>query len=320
MVLIAISVYLGYRLGKIQHLKTLPTFTNSCLREGQDSLINPLLECETLNKATNIEIKTFDQHIEQLVNQSKNEGKANKIAVYFRDLNNGPWFGINQDENFFPASLIKVPVMIAYFKKAEQEPQILEQELRFDENIPDANNLQHFKPAQTIEVGKVYKISELIEKMVIYSDNNAYQLLLNHIGPESIMQVFRDLGLPPPKYQDTEDVNSVHDYATFWRVLFNASYLNREDSKKALEILTKTIFSQGIVAGIPSNVQVAHKFGNYIRGVEIQMHDCGIVYYPQKPYIACIMTRGTDVDKQIGVMQDISRKIYQEVNDQTTSN
>jgi len=48
---------------------------------------------------------------------------------------------------------------------------------------------------------------------------------------------------------------------------------------------------------------------------QIQIHDCGIVYYPKNPYILCIMTRGTDFAVQERAIQDLSKFIYNKVDD-----
>jgi hypothetical protein len=53
----------------------------------------------------------------------------------------------------------------------------------------------------------------------------------------------------------------VKDYATFFRVLFNSSYLNKKNSEWVLELLSTTEFNSGIVAGLSPDIQVAHKFG-----------------------------------------------------------
>ena len=42
-----------------------------------------------------------------------------KISFYYRDLNHGAWIGINENEKYTPSSLLKVTIMIAYFKEAE---------------------------------------------------------------------------------------------------------------------------------------------------------------------------------------------------------
>jgi hypothetical protein len=62
------------------------------------------------------------------------------------------------------------------------------------------------------------------------------------------------------------------------------------------------MYNDGLKAGIPANIELAHKFGE--RGIigmngreQKQLHDCGIIYYPKHPYILCIMTRGYERDK-----------------------
>ncbi len=88
-------------------------------------------------------------------------------------------------------------------------------------------------------------------------------------------------------------------------------------SSRALELLTKTAFNDGLRAGVPENIEVAHKFGERILPNNIQqLHDCGIVYIPNKPYLLCIMTRGKDMHTLQGVIEEISSSVYAEVNPQ----
>jgi hypothetical protein len=60
---------------------------------------------------------------------------------------------------------------------------------------------------------------------------------------------------------------------------------------------------------------VAHKFG--IRDIageqEKQFHDCGIVYYPKRPYLLCVMTRGNDIQQAIAFIREVSRRVYDQV-------
>ena len=41
------------------------------------------------------------------------------FGIYFEDLNTGAWFGINERDEFLPASLSKIPVIVAILKKVE---------------------------------------------------------------------------------------------------------------------------------------------------------------------------------------------------------
>ena len=82
-----------------------------------------------------------------------------------------------------------------------------------------------------------------------------------------------------------------------------------------MQILSKTSFNKGMVAGLPKGVSISHKFGE--RGFSDsnikQLHECGIVYMAGSPYLVCVMTRGTDFDQLSSVIADISGIIYKEV-------
>ena len=84
-------------------------------------------------------------------------------------------------------------------------------------------------------------------------------------------------------------------------------------SEKLLSILSKTEYKGGLVAGVPDNIIVSHKFGERVIGDVYQLHDCGIVYYPNNPYLLCVMTKGTEFTKLEKVIQDISGMVYQDM-------
>jgi beta-lactamase class A len=106
---------------------------------------------------------------------------------------------------------------------------------------------------------------------------------------------------------------NIKEYVSLFRVLFNVSYLNKEASEKALELLTRVEFKDGLPAGLPANIVVAHKFGERIVNGLSQLHDCGIVYYPSHPYLICIMTRGADFTQLSKHIQEISKITYDEM-------
>jgi hypothetical protein len=68
---------------------------------------------------------------------------------------------------------------------------------------------------------------------------------------------------------------------------------------------------------------VSHKFG--VRNILAdgakptdeptarELHDCGIIYYPNNPYFLCVMTRGKDFPTLEGVIKDISKIAWDEV-------
>ena len=282
---------------------------NSQIRQGGFNFINPLLECDASEELTIKESQKLKLNISNKIKNSIDNASVTQISYYFRDLNNGAWFGIDEKENFSPASLLKVPLMIAYFKLSEKDPNILNKKILF--NLPgDENLIENIKPKKVIEKNKEYTIKELIEYMIIYSDNNAKTFLFLNISENDLSRIYTDLGIEIPGIRNVDDFMSVKDYASFFRVLYNASYLNREMSEKALDLLSKTDFEDGIVKNLPRNIKVSQKFGERRIDDISQLHDCGIVYKSKNPYLICVMTRGRSIDDLKKVIQNLSFETY----------
>ena len=310
-----ITLIIGAFLGDYLHSHQISIFSET-RQHGQYKFINPLLECESSNFSENVALEPLRNKITNLVDQLKKDQQITFASVYYRDLNNGPWIGIHEKENFSPASLIKVPLMITYFKAAENDPKLLSQTIVA---TPAATEKQFVVPSLTLTPNQKYTIEELINRMIIYSDNQAYELLNNFIDNRLLVKTFSDLGVDISQgFTDPAgNILSVKSYATFFRILFNASYLDKDMSEKALSLLSQVKYQDGIVRGINnSEVIVSHKFGErtYEATGEKQLHDCGIVYLPQKPYLICIMTRGNDFSKLSSSITQISQLIFQSVN------
>jgi beta-lactamase class A len=282
-------------------------------RLGGYKFISPLLECD--QSAVSSQINGLDplhDKIEQQIMNFKQEGTINDAAVYFRDLSNGPWFGVNEHASFSPASLLKLPVMMAYFKKAESDSSILNKKIKYEGK--DETLFQNIRPTDAIEIGKTYTVDDLIERMIIYSDNASLTLLEDNIEPVLIDKVTLDLGVETANEKTPEDYMSVKGYAGLFRILYNASYLEKRLSEKALDILSRTEFAKGLVTGVPKSIKISHKFGEReLPGGVKQLHDCGIIYNPKSPYLLCIMTRGSDYDKLASVISQISKIIYEDI-------
>ncbi len=281
---------------------------------GEYNLISPLLECSDGENFQNKKIITLKENVTKELAEKEREGKIKTGAVYFRDLNNGPWFGINEKEMFTPASLLKVPVLIAYLKEAETDPGVLGEEIKIRrENLSNESNVPSL---MKIKAENNYSIEELLTRMIMYSDNDSFNSLVGNIDFEKIKKVNEDLSLPTPDESTPEDYISVKEYAGLFRILYNSSYLNNEMSEKALEILSKAKYEKGLSAKIPKEITVAHKYG--IRKTpgseESQLHDCGIIYDKKNPYLLCVMTKGEDIEKLSETIMGISEIVYEAIN------
>jgi beta-lactamase class A len=317
MVFVGLGTAMGIA-GTILYSKSLAAYSET----GEDfheirasrnyNYVSPLLECEANAYSTIENVNGLKDKLTAKIEEQKRSGNITFASVYFKDLNHNSWFGINEKAKFAPASLLKVPVLMTFYKKSEENPSVLNQKLVAERyNYQD---IQNILPQNPLEEDKQYTIQELIDRMIIQSDNNAYLMLSNIIDEPTLVEVYNDIGINIQKVSQENpeaDFINVREYATIFRVLYNASYLSEQTSEKALSLLTETSYNDGLVKYL-KGVKVAHKFGerrNLDTG-ETQLHDCGIVYYPGNPYLICVMTKGHDFSKQAEVIATLSQEAY----------
>ncbi|MBI2039652.1 serine hydrolase [Candidatus Microgenomates bacterium] len=259
----------------------------------------------------NPESKTFEIKLRQFVKERTNQ-QVSHISIYFLDLNNNFDAGVNEKFEYDIASLVKLPTMMALFKKAQSDPQFLSKTIIYYRKSSD-NLRQNMAPAKELENETVLTVGELIDRMIVFSDNQAYNLLLANIDDDIVRKAFKDLGIDLPDQENAQMYMSAEKYATaFLKVLFNGSYLNKEMSEKALGLLMRTNFKDGLTPGLPTSIKVAHKFGerSWDKISTKQLHDCGIIYYPNHPYLLCVMTRGNSFEAQSQIIKDLSEIVY----------
>ena len=284
---------------------------------------NPLLLCDNTEPRKSVNLKPLENTLTSAIDNLIDDKNVAYISVYFRDLDKGRWTGVNENRAYSPASLLKVPTMMAFLKFAETNPKMLSKAV-FYEGSFDKNKPEYFKPEKSIQAGHSYTIEELIQYMVAYSDNNATWLIFDNLNPKALEEIYSDLeiDLPTDKNADITDFMTTKLYARFFRVLYNTTYLNEEFSEKALSLLSNYAFPRGLVEGIPKNLPIAEKFGERniqvkaLDGPKKELHDCGIIYYPGHPYILCVMTKGYNFDKLADAIKNISRVAYTWVDEQ----
>lgn len=286
-------------------------------RSGPNKLINPLLECDIAGDVlANRALVPFKERVAEAAARLARADKDLTISVYFRELNDGLWFSLGETRKYFPASLNKVPLAIAILHMADRlgPAQVLDRRVRFDLDR-DYNEIQSFSPANRMQPGAEYAVSELITRMIAHSDNNAFHLLMRVVERAELEQVYRVLRMQSPRVPEDDEFLSVQTFASFFRALYSATYLTPDASEWLLETLAQSDFRTGLVAGVPAGVQVAHKFGE--AGDDgsglVQLHDCGIVYVPGRPYLLCVMSRGKRFDELDEVIAAISREVHAEV-------
>jgi beta-lactamase class A len=292
--------------------------------DGTFRFIRAFVDSNSTSKnVTTKELKPFQYKVNALIENTLKSGSAAAISVYFRDLNHGNGFGIREQDKFSPKSLLKVPLMIAYFKWAETNPLVLRKTLTSictGQEVAQGQNDQVNK----LEPGKAYSINDLVFRMIAYDDADAYALLYANLPSSRLEKIFNDLYVDYDPHKQ-EDSLSLKAFASFFRVLYNSSFLSEEMSEKALRYLSKSALRTGLAAGIPPNIDIASKRGE--RKVTVtsngnekelyQIHEFGIIYHPHRPFLLGITVQGADLDQLTKILREITSLVYEEVDKQS---
>ncbi|PLX27339.1 hypothetical protein C0583_03405 [Candidatus Parcubacteria bacterium] len=300
---------LGWLSSDLQKTKANEISKKEIRQEASYQYINPLLECEENEQSNIIPIKKARQKISALIEKKINQGNIINASVYYRDLNNGPWFGINEKEKYSPASLLKLPLAVAYYKAREVYPEIFNQEITYNGEYDAELNLDD--PDKSLQNGKTYSISDLIFRTLAYSDNVSFNLVhryfVENIDIDTMKKINSEMGVVINFEETSNSGISPKDYSAVFRLLYNSSFLNRNDSEEILKILSNSDYQEGIAKGINDKTVIANKYGVYFENEDdefLQIHDCGIIYTEPDPYLLCIMTNGNK-DKQNELIQSI---------------
>lgn len=269
--------------------------------------VRPMLsaepECESSRYA---EVK---QAVVQAIDRAKIEGRVDAVSVYVRDFNKGEWFAIDGDRRYDPGSLIKLPVVLTMLRMTESDPALRTRSfgLMGAPNMPE----QRHAPHEPLDPSGEYDLTVLLERSLEHSDNTASSILAQRMDYKLFRSLLRQLGLPEMPGNLDRYPLSPSEYGQFIKALHNSSYLSPRASQYLVDRLLHSDFKDGMRAGIPDEVEVAHDFGEAGGDGAFQLHDAGLVFAPNGTYLAVVMTQGHAVDALPGVVARVHEAIFQ---------
>jgi beta-lactamase class A len=119
-------------------------------------------------------------------------GFPGELGVHVRDLETGARLGWRDDELWYLASLVKVPVAIELMARVEAGETTLQERLTLlrSDYVDGAGSTNWAAP------GSALTLRQLLESMLIVSDNTASDMLIRHLEVESVNQRARQLTPP----------------------------------------------------------------------------------------------------------------------------
>jgi beta-lactamase class A len=271
-----------------------------------------------------------DRPLEDKLQEIVDATTVQRAAVAWYDYKTGVEFGWHADEFFHAASTIKLAVLLAVFKAADERKLRLDDPLhvrnRFisaADGIPyrlkrdrDADELVHNR------IGRNMRIQDLARQMIIVSSNLGTNVLLEHIGLEYAQNVIVEAGLEGVKLVRGVEDTAAHEkginnevtaagLVRLCRAIRDAKVTSEASRDKMLEIMFDQKFNSMIPAKLPNTARVAHKTGE----VSTVCHDTGLVYLEDRePYALAILTELTpEANGRHALVAQISAAVFEHV-------
>jgi beta-lactamase class A len=214
------------------------------------------------------------------------EDLSGDYGVWVKKLKGEGEFGINEDKLFTAASVIKLPILVDYYRavdRGELNPEriyVLQEKDRFKYGSGEMQN----QPA-----GTEYSYKEIAYLVANQSDNMGARLLRRFLGQKS-----------RPNEVTPKEIGKL------LVELYRGELISNESRQELLANLTNTVLEERLPAGVPTGVRVAHKFGSEA-GV---VNDCGIVY-ADNPYVICVLSTGVNDAEAEEILPKISRVVWE---------
>ena len=211
------------------------------------------------------------------------------------------------------ASTIKIYVMIEAYNQVNQGKISLRDTVTLNDSmIVGGSGVLQYEP-----VGTEVTIEELINLMMVESDNVAANILIDKLGMTNINTTIKSLGCVDTelnrKMMDIEALNkgienytSVNDLSLVLEKLYKNQCIESQYDKLMLDTMKQHQLKSKIPNELPEGVVVAHKSGE-LGGIE---NDAGIIYTDKGAYVLCILTNNGTSSEQVMAISDVSREIY----------
>ncbi len=211
-------------------------------------------------------------------------------SMYYCDLETGFSISYNGDRVFGAASLIKAPYLLFIFDKIKSG------EITLDSEYTYQKAKHQFMGTGTIQYmpdGTVLTVREIIEHMVIESDNTGFKMMYTEILPVYQMHQLSMSQYKAPFYSGVYgNIATANGVGAIFTEVYRRAKAGDEDALWFIELLKQANENKFIRGGLPTDANgecifdVAHKYGEDIKS----LNDAAIVFCGDRPYLLVVLT------------------------------
>jgi beta-lactamase class A len=229
--------------------------------------------------------------------RQKIAGFPAKVSLFAKNLDTGASYGLDADAPVRTASTIKLAIMVECFFEANEGKLNWNEPLKLteEEKVSGSGILQDLTPGDT------FPIRDLVDLMIVLSDNTATNLILNRIGGNAVNARMAQLGLqqtrvmrkilgdganlkPVPSGITQEGAkpenkkwgigrSTPREMVTILEKLYHGELVNQQSSDEMIAILKRQRDHNGIGRDL-TDVTIASKSG----ALDHLRSDVGIIY------------------------------------------
>ncbi|MBD3883101.1 serine hydrolase [Phormidium tenue FACHB-886] len=213
------------------------------------------------------------------------------IGMFFLDLETGNYLDLGGDRTFPTASVIKLPILIAFFQDVDAG------KIRLDERLTMRSDLvaSGSGDLQDRPVGTQLTALETATRMITISDNTATNMILDRMGGIQVLnQRFRSWGLQDTVMNDMlpdlsgTNITTARDLVYLLGLVNQGKLVSSQSQTQAIDILGRTSTRSLLPAGLGAGATIAHKTGD----IGFAIGDAGIIQMPNgRQYLGAVLLK-----------------------------
>lgn len=220
--------------------------------------------------------KMSKEELEQNIKNYMGKDITNLGLVYY-DVTTGEKITFNENKKFLAASTVKVQMNVIAYDWVDKGKLKLEEKMSYNKNdYEDGTGI-----LQDQDKSKPFKIQDLLDYSILYSDNIATNMIIRRLGGSKNLRTMVNNKFKI-KMDTSGNYITPNGEFTILKYLYDNS--NNDNYAHVIDIMKKTIFHDRMDKYIPQEI-TAHKTGDY----DEYVNDVGIVF-TEKPYILVAYT------------------------------
>lgn len=227
------------------------------------------------------------KHIEKIISES-----SGNICLSFYDLDDEEGFSVNEDKKVRSASMIKLLIMAEIMNQSKNGKISLDTKIKVGkkDKVGGSGILKEF------DCEHEFSIKELMTLMIIVSDNQATNILIDLVGMDNINLMGKRLNLKSASLQrkmmdikalekGRDNYISAKDVKVILEKIYRKTLVDEKSSELMLDILLRQHERQRLGRFLDEEVKIASKTGD----LDKLENDGGIFFLENKNYILVVL-------------------------------